>query len=108
VRGEHAPIAEQRIENASQAAGESDDGDVCAAARGDVEGPRPEGLRLRRPAAEDGDRGVNQEPAHAGVASLGDPAPALTLPRAELAGHQAQGSLDLVGAAEASNVKTSW
>jgi len=77
--GEHAPVAEERIEDARQAAGERDDRDVFAAPGGNVESPRVEGLRLRWPAAEDGDGGLNQElcpvasaPGGAQCLSMGD------------------------------------
>src|SRR4030095_5103072 len=36
---EHTAIAQQRIEDAGEATGEGDDGDVFAAARGDAQGP---------------------------------------------------------------------
>jgi len=36
VGGEHAPIAEERVEDAGQAPGERDHGDGLAAPRGDV------------------------------------------------------------------------
>ncbi len=101
---EHAPVSEQRVEDAGQAPGEGDGGNVLAAARGDVEGPRAEGLSLRRPPPEDGDRGLNQEPARAGVAGLGDPPAPLALPRAELARHQAEVGFHLVRAPEAADV----
>jgi len=101
---EHTLIAEQGIEDAGQAAGEGDDGDGLATARRDVEGPRPEGLGLGRSAPEDGDRGLNQEPAHASLASLGNGAAALTLPGAEFARHQAEVRFDLMGTTEAADV----
>ena len=42
LRLEHAAIAQERIENAGQAAGERDAGDVGAAAGGDAQGPGPQ------------------------------------------------------------------
>src|SRR6187397_170258 len=57
--------------------------------RRDAHGPGPQVLRLRRTAAKDRDGGLNQEPARARVAGLGDRAPALRLARAALAGHEA-------------------
>ena len=45
---EHAAIAQQRIEDAGEAPGEGDDGDLFAAARGDAQGAGPQVLRLRR------------------------------------------------------------
>ena len=79
ARVKHAPIAEQRIEDPGQATGERNHGDGLAAPRGDVQGPRAEGLGLRGPAPEDGDGGLDQEPAHARGAGLGDVAAALGL-----------------------------
>jgi hypothetical protein len=61
VRVEHAAIAQQRIEDAGEATGEGDDGDVFPAARGEAQGPGPQVLRLRRVTTEDRDRGLNQE-----------------------------------------------
>ena len=78
VRLEHAPIAEQGREDPGQAAREGDGGNGLAATGRDAEGPGPQGFGLRRPTAEDGDGGLNQEPAHAGVAGLGDPPLELT------------------------------
>jgi hypothetical protein len=40
----HGPIPEERIEDAGQATGERDDGDLFAAAGGDVERPAAEGV----------------------------------------------------------------
>ena len=71
LRLEHAAIAQQRIEDAGEAPGEGDDGDVFPAARGDAQGPGPQFLGRRQVSAEDGDRGLNQEPAGARVAGLG-------------------------------------
>src|SRR5437867_5776129 len=101
---EDGAVAEQRVENAGQAAGEGDDSDVLPAPRSDVEGPQAEGLRLWRAAPEDGDGGLDQQPAHPGVAGLGDVAAALSLARAELAWHEAKVRLDLVGVAEALDI----
>jgi len=93
---EHAAIAQQRIEDAGQAPGEGDHGHLFSAARGDAQGPGPQLLRLRRAAAEDRDGGLNQEPAGARVAGLGDRAPALRLARAVLAGHEAEVGFELM------------
>jgi hypothetical protein len=41
---EHAPIAEERIEDAGYAAGERDDRDVFATPDRDPEGPGPQGI----------------------------------------------------------------
>jgi len=90
LRLEHAAIAQQRIEDAGEATGEGDDGHLFAAARGDAQGPGPQLLGLRRVPAKDRDRGLNQEPAGARVAGLGDGAAALGLARAVLAGHEAE------------------
>jgi hypothetical protein len=62
---EDRAIAEERIEDPGQAASERDDGDLLAAAGSDAERPGAERLGLGRPAAEDGDGGLNQEPARA-------------------------------------------
>ena len=59
----HRAVPEERIENAGQAAGERDDGDVLASAGGDAQGPRPEGLGRGGPAAQDRDRGLDEQPA---------------------------------------------
>jgi hypothetical protein len=59
---EDAAIAEQRIEDAGEATGEGDDGDVFPAARGDAQGPGSQLFRLRRATTEDRDRGLNQQP----------------------------------------------
>ena len=97
-------VPEQRIEDAGHPAGEGHDGDVLAATRYDVQGPRVEGLRLRRPAPQDGDGDVNQEPAPVGGARLGDVTAAVALSRAALARHEAELRLDLVGVAAALDV----
>ena len=98
---EHAAIAQQRIEDAGEATGEGDHGHPFSPARRDAHGPGPQVLRLRRAAAEDGDGGLNQEPARARVAGLGDGAPALRLARAVLAGHEAEVGFELMRGAEA-------
>ena len=56
---EHAAIAQQRIEDAGEATGERDNGDLFSTARGDAHGPGPQFLRLGRAAAEDRDGGLN-------------------------------------------------
>jgi hypothetical protein len=45
---EDAAIAEQGIEDAGEATGERDDGDVFPAARGDTQGPDLQLVRRRR------------------------------------------------------------
>ena len=69
---EHAAIPQQRTGGAGEATGEGDDGHLFAAARGDAQGPGPQLLGLRRVLAKDRDCGLNQEPAGARVAGLGD------------------------------------
>jgi hypothetical protein len=56
---------------------------------------------LRRAAAEDRDGGLNQEPAGARVAGLGDRAAPLRLARAVLAGHEAEVGFELMRVVEA-------
>ena len=58
----HRPIPEERIEDAGQAAGQRDDGDVLAPARGNAQGPGPERLGRGRPAAQNRERGLNEQP----------------------------------------------
>jgi hypothetical protein len=58
---EHTAIAQPRIEDAGEATGEGDQGHLFPPARGDVQGPGSQRLRLRRTAAEDRDGGLNQE-----------------------------------------------
>src|SRR5262245_58350832 len=72
----HAAVTQERIEDAGEAAGESDNGDVLAAAGRDVQGPGVEGLGLGGATAEDGDRGLNEQPAGAARPGLGDGAAA--------------------------------
>lgn len=81
LRLEYATITQQRIKDTGEATGERDDGHLLPAARGDAQGPGAQVFRLGRPAAEDRDGGVNQQPAGAGVAGLGDGAAALGLAR---------------------------
>ncbi len=83
---ERAAIAQERIEDAGQAPGEGDDGDVLAAAGRDAQGLDLEGVGLWRAAAEDGDGGLDEQPARAPGAGLGDGAAALTVTGAELEG----------------------
>src|SRR6266436_3925770 len=92
----HCVIPEERIENAGQAAGQCDDGDVLAPARGDAPGPGPERLSRGGPAAQDRERGLNEQPAHAGVPGFGDGAAALRVARAGLAGHEAEIGFELM------------
>ena len=92
----HRSIPEERIENAGQAAGERDDGDVLASARGDAQGPGPEGLGRggRRRRIET--RRLDEQPANTRVARLGDGAAALRVARAVLAGHEAEVGFELM------------
>ena len=101
---EHTAIPQQRIEDPGEATGQGDDGHLFAAARGDAPAPGPQRLCLRRAPAEDGDRGLNQEPAGARVTGLGDRAPALGLARAVLAGHEAEVGFELMRVMEALGV----
>ena len=101
---EHGAVAQEGIENPGEAASEGDDGHRFAAARGDPQGPGAQGLGLGRVAAEEGDGGLNQEPAGARVAGLGDRTPALGLARAVLAGHEAEIGFEVMGVAEALGV----
>ena len=100
----HGPIPEERIEDAGQATGERDDGDLFAAAGGDVERPAAERVGRGGSAPEDGDGGLHQEPPDAGMARLGDVATTLGLARAVLARHEAKVRLDLVGVTEAPDI----
>src|SRR2546427_470613 len=77
---EHAAVAQEGIEDARQAPGERDDGDVLAAAGGDAQSPGPQRLGLGRAAAENGDGGLDEQPARAAGAGFGDGPAALTLP----------------------------
>lgn len=52
---EDRAVAQERIEDAGQAPGQRDDGNVFPAARDDAQGPGAECLGLGRPAAQDGD-----------------------------------------------------
>jgi hypothetical protein len=101
VRVEHTAIAQQRIEDAGEAPGEGDDGYLFTATGGNAQGPGPQFLGLRRVAAEDGDRGLDQQPAGARGAGLGDGATALGLAGAVLAGHEAEVGFELMRVAEA-------
>jgi hypothetical protein len=105
---EHAAIAQQRIEDAGEATGEGDHGHLLPPAGSDAQGPGPQVLRLRRATTEDRDRGLNQEPAGARVAGLGDGAPALRLARAVLAWHEAEIGFELLRGVEASDVVVRW
>jgi hypothetical protein len=100
----HGPSRKEGVEDAGQAAGERDDGDLLAAAGRDAKRPASQGVGRGRAAPRDGDGGLNQEPPHAGVAGLGDVATALGLARAALAGHEAKVRLDLVGVPEALDI----
>src|SRR5712691_3079753 len=100
----HRPIPEERIENAGQAAGQRDDGDVLAATCSDAQGPGPERLSRGGPAAEDREGGLNEQPAHARVPGLSDGAAALRLARAVLAGHEAEIGFELMRMVEAPDV----
>jgi hypothetical protein len=60
---EDRAIAEQRIEDAGQAAGEGDNRDMLSTAGGDAESPGPKRLGLGGPASENRDGGLDEEPA---------------------------------------------
>jgi hypothetical protein len=64
----------------------------------------PQFLGLRRVPAKDGDRGLNQEPAGARVAGIGDGAAALGFAGAVLAGHEAEIGFELMRVVEAPDV----
>ena len=98
---EDAAVAQEGIEDAGEAPGEGDDGDVLAAAGGEAQGPGPERLGVGRATAEDGDGGLDEEPARAAGADIGDGAAALRVTGAGLARDQAEVSLDLMRVAEA-------
>jgi len=87
ARLEEAAITEEGIEDAGQAAGERDDGDVLAAAGGDAQSPGAEGLGLGGAAAENGEGGLNEQPAGAAGPGFGDRAGALGVAGADLARH---------------------
>jgi hypothetical protein len=89
------------MEDAGEATGEGDHGHLFPPARGDAQGPGPQLLRLRRTVAEDRDGGLNQEPAGARVAGLGDRAASLRVARAALAGHEAEVGFALMRVGEA-------
>src|SRR5215831_20686610 len=91
----HAAVTQERIEDAGQAAGEGDDGDVLAAAGRDVQGPGVERLGLGGATAEDGDSSLDEQPAGAAGPGLGDGAAAPRVAGAELARDQAEVGLDL-------------
>jgi hypothetical protein len=55
---EHAAVAQEGLEDAGEAAGEGDDGDLFPAARGDAQDPCAQCLGVGRTAAEDGDGGL--------------------------------------------------
>ena len=82
---EHAAVAQERIEDACQATGERDDGDVLAATGRDAQGPDLERVGLGRAAADNGDGGLDEQPARAAGTGLGDGAAALSVAGAELA-----------------------
>ena len=102
---EHAAISQQRIEDAGKATGEGAHGHLFPPARSDAQGPGRQLLRLRRATAEDRDGSLNQEPASARVAGLGDRAPPLCLARAVLAGHEAEVGFELMRMAEALGIR---
>jgi len=82
VGREHAAIVQQRIEDAGEAPGEGDDGELFAAAGGDAQG------QVQSSSACDGRRRRIE------TAALG-------LAGAALAGHEAKGGFELMGVAEA-------
>ena len=94
--GEDRAITEQRIEDPGQAASERHDRDGLPAAGGDMEGPGPKRLGLGRPAPENRDGGLDEKPAHATGAGLGDGAAPLCVARAALVRHEAEVGLELV------------
>src|SRR5712691_6213303 len=100
----HRSIPEEGIENAGQAAGQRDNGDVLAPTCSDAQGPGPERLSRGGPAAEDREGGLNEQPAHARVPGLSDGAAALRLARAVLAGHEAEIGFELMRMVEAPDV----
>jgi hypothetical protein len=100
----HAVIAQERIEDAGEAAGEGDDGDGLAAAGRDAQGPGAERGGLGGVATENGDGGLDEEPARAAGAGFGDRAATLGVPGAELAGDKAEVGLDLMSVAEAMDI----
>src|SRR5712691_7176418 len=101
---EDRAIAEQRIEDPGQAAGEGDDRDVLPAAGRNAEGPGPERLGLGGPAPENRDGRLDEQPARAAGAGLGDGTAALRVARAVLARHEAEIGLELVRVGEALDV----
>ena len=94
-----AAVAQERIEDAGEAPGEGDDGNVLAAAGRDAPGPAPERVGRGRVAAKDGDGGLDEQPAGAAGPGLGDGAAALRVPGAELARDQTEVRVDVVGVA---------
>ena len=86
----HAVIAQERIEDAGEATGEGDDGDVLATTGRDAQGPGAERLGLGRLATKNGDGGLDEEPARAAGAGFGDGAGTLGVPGAALAGAEAE------------------
>ena len=80
------PVTPYRVEEARQAAGQRDHGDIVAAARGDAGGPTPPGARPGIAHAPDRPSCLDEPPAHAAIPGFGDPAASFALPRAELRG----------------------
>src|SRR5215831_20156714 len=70
----------------------------------DAQGPGAERVGLGRVATENGDGGLDEEPARAAGAGFGDGAATLGVPGAALAGDEAEGSLDLMSVAEAVDI----
>ncbi len=60
---EYAAVAQEGIEDARQATGERDDGDMLAAPGRDAQGPDLERVGLGRVATEKGDGGLDEQPA---------------------------------------------
>jgi hypothetical protein len=56
----HRPIPEEGVQNAGQAAGQRDDGDVFTPTRGEAQGPGPERRGRGGPAAQDREGGLNE------------------------------------------------
>ena len=92
------------MEDPGQAAREGDDRDARAAAGRDAEGPGPEGLGLGRPAPENRDGGLDEEPTRAAGAGLGDGPAALRVARTGLARYEAEVGLELMRVGEALDV----
>src|SRR5262245_48874014 len=73
VRGS---IAQHRVEEAGQTAGQREDGDLFPPARGDAGRPPPPGGRARIAQAQDRHGRLDERSAHPAVPGFGDPAAA--------------------------------